>query len=188
MADRGQKNHASPDGGQSAGNARTQPALRRLTEAFAKRAIVKIYRALVRGVGLPAERTIDVPIGRAPYAPTGALYAATADGAPSRSVCRLLHEDHTRIQSIVEVRIITGRAHQIRIHMAAIGHPLVGDLLYVAGGVPAPLIAGQRPPLPGDCGYHLHATRLAFPHPTNGESVELFSPPPAALRKPDELG
>ncbi len=166
--------------------ARTQEALRRLTEAFAERRITKTYRALVQGVGLRAEQTVDVPIGRVDYPPTGHLYAATPDGAASKSVCRLLHEDRERLQSLLEVRILTGRAHQIRIHVAAIGHPLVGDALYVAGGGPAPLVRGRRAPLPGDCGYHLHATRLAFRHPASGNLVEIFSPPPPALLAPEE--
>jgi 23S rRNA pseudouridine1911/1915/1917 synthase len=166
--------------------ARTRDALRALTAAFAERRVTKLYRALVRGVGLPPEQQIDVPIGRVSYPPTGYLYAATADGAPSRSVCRLLHEDREQSQSLVEVRIVTGRAHQIRIHAAAVGHPLVGDPLYVAGGGPAPLVAASRAPLPGDCGYHLHAHRLAFRHPSSQQLVEIVSPPPPLLRTRSE--
>jgi 23S rRNA pseudouridine1911/1915/1917 synthase len=166
--------------------ARTPLALRRLTEAFSERRITKIYRALVQGVGLTDEQTIDVPIGRIDYAPTGKLYAAASGGAPSTSICRLLDEDAGQHRSLVEVRIITGRPHQIRIHMAAIGHPLVGDPLYIAGGLPTPLIPGNRPPLPGDCGYHLHAMRLTFHHPITNDPLNLFSPPPSPLRAPGE--
>ncbi len=166
--------------------ARTDEALRRMTSAFVERRIVKIYRALVAGVGLPSEQVVDVPIGRVPYAPTGELHAATGDGAPSKSIFRLLREDGERSESLAEVKIVTGRPHQIRIHAAAIGHPLVGDPLYIAGGGPAPLVAGRRAPLPGDCGYHLHAMRLAFAHPRTGEGLEVFSRPPPLLRTPDE--
>ena len=166
--------------------ARTQRALRRLTEEFTERSITKIYRALVQGVGLHDETTIDVPIGRIDYPPTGKLYAAAPDGAPSTSICRLLHENRDQQQSLVEVRIITGRPHQIRIHMAAIGHPLVGDPLYISGGGPAPLLVDRRPPLPGDCGYHLHAMRLAFRHPETHVLVDLFSPAPPSLQTPSE--
>lgn len=166
--------------------ARTQLALRRLSEAFTERRMTKVYRALVRGTGLPEEQTIDVAIGLIDYAPTRKLHAAARDGVPSQSICRRLHEDAERQRSVVEVRIVTGRAHQIRIHMAAIGHPLVGDPLYVAGGGPAPVIPGTRPPLPGDCGYHLHATRLAFHHPWSGALVDVASPPPSLLRTPSE--
>lgn len=166
--------------------ARTEEALRRLTAEFVERRIAKIYRALVAGVGLPSEQVVDAPIGRVPYPPTGKLHAATRDGAPSKSFFRLLAEDREHSQSLVEVRIVTGRPHQIRIHAAVIGHPLVGDPLYIAGGGPGPVVPGRRPPLPGDCGYHLHAMRLAFRHPRTGEDLEVFSPPPPPLRTPDE--
>ena len=84
--------------------------------------------------------------------------------------------------SLVEVRIATGRPHQIRIHMAAYGHPLVGDPLYAPGGGLKP----QAAALPGDAGYLLHAARLIFPHPVTGKDVELNSRPPSVLRMNSE--
>jgi len=168
--------------------ARTQLAARRLAASFAERRITKIYRSLVQGVGLPQENTIDVPIGCIDYAPTRKLHAATSDGAPSQSICRLVYADVAQCRSLVEVEIVTGRPHQIRIHMAAIGHPLVGDPLYVAGGIPAPLAPGLRAPLPGDCGYHLHAARLSFLHPESRETLDLSSSLPPMLRAPGESG
>jgi 23S rRNA pseudouridine1911/1915/1917 synthase len=166
--------------------ARTRGALRRLTEAFSERRIEKVYRALVQGVGLTDAMTIEVPIGRIDYAPIGKLYAASSGGVAAASICRLLREDHEHRTSLVEVRIITGRPHQIRIHMAAIGHPLVGDPLYISGGVPAPPRPGERAPVPGDCGYQLHATRLSFQHPETGRHMNLFSLPPPSLRLPSD--
>jgi 23S rRNA pseudouridine1911/1915/1917 synthase len=71
-----------------------------------------------------------------------------------------------------------GRPHQIRIHLAFIGHPLAGDPLYAAGGQPR--IA--QPGLPGDPGYWLHAKRLAFKHPLSGEQLDLTSPLPDSLQ------
>lgn len=166
--------------------ARRQGALRRLTEAFTERRVTKVYRALVQGTGLPEETTIEVPIGRVEYPPIGTLHAAKSDGAPSTSICRLLHEDREQRCSLVEVRIITGRPHQIRIHMATVGHPLVGDPLYTHGGLPLPLVPGRRAPLPGDCGYRLHATYLKFHHPTTDTLLSLFAPPPPILQTPSE--
>ena len=77
--------------------------------------------------------------------------------------------------SLVEVQIETGRPDQIRIHLAAAGHPLVGDPFYGAGGLPLP--DGRA--LPGDGGYLLHATRLEFPHPRTGARTIVECPPPA---------
>ena len=165
--------------------ARTRDSYRRMSRAFAERRVTKIYRALVSGVDFPTEISVDAPIGRVAYAPTRMLYAATPDGAPSLSVFRRMEERLTDGATLVEARIVTGRAHQIRIHAAAIGHPLAGDPLYASGGGPRPLVAG-RAPLPGDGGYHLHAMRVAFEHPTSGERVEILSPPPALLATSEE--
>ena len=80
-----------------------------------------------------------------------------------------------------------GRPHQIRIHMAAAGHPLVDDPLYTLGGVPKASAAGGEDgsgvgAMPGDCGYHLHSWRLAFAHPVTGGRVTVIAPPPAILQ------
>ena len=83
--------------------------------------------------------------------------------------------------SLLEVRIETGRPHQIRIHLAFAGHPLSGDPLYAAG-------AAIRNPeaLPGDCGYLLHAERLYFHHPTTGLALDIRCSPPPELETSGE--
>ncbi|HEY6020197.1 MAG TPA: hypothetical protein VIY48_09935, partial [Candidatus Paceibacterota bacterium] len=75
-------------------------------------------------------------------------------------------------------RIATGRPHQIRIHLASAGHPLVGDPLYGTGGVP---LQDTRA-VPGDPGYHLHAAELRFRHPRTGQEIKIECEPPELLR------
>jgi 23S rRNA pseudouridine1911/1915/1917 synthase len=79
---------------------------------------------------------------------------------------------------LCDVRIATGRPHQIRIHLAAAGHPLKGDPLYGAGGLPAP----DTHALPGDPGYHLHSAELSFRHPSTGRDLVIECEPPPLLR------
>jgi len=132
--------------------------------------VEKIYRALV--VGTPALGVIDVPIGLVPDRIVGQLYAASASGKKARS-----HVTAVR-NSIVEVRIETGRPHQIRIHLAAVGNPLVGDPLYGVGGIRAEGSTAR----PGDVGYHLHAWKLALAHPRTHERIAIEAPLPVSLR------
>jgi 23S rRNA pseudouridine1911/1915/1917 synthase len=79
-----------------------------------------------------------------------------------------------------EVRLNSGRPHQIRIHLASIGHPLVGDPLYGLTGRPLENLPG----LPGDGGYFLHAQYLKFPHPVSGEQINLEAALPAGFPNP----
>lgn len=166
--------------------ARSREALRTMTETFVERRITKVYRALVQGIDVPDTFVIETPIGPVDYPPIGLLHAATPNGRASRSEGRRIHVDPDTGNTLVEISIITGRPHQIRIHAAAFGHPLVGDPLYVAGGGPAPLIDGQRAPLPGDVGYHLHAYKVAFHHPTEDRDLTITAPPPFILQTPEE--
>ncbi len=151
----------------------TKVARRAVSAAWRAGQVEKEYRALISGVPERREWTIDTRIGLVPHPRLGRVHAAASEGKPAQSHVRLLAALGDR--SIVSVRIPTGRPHQIRIHLAAAGHPLLGDPLYVAGGVPGPEAA-----LPGEGGYRLHAWRLSLAHPAGGR-LEVECAPPAEL-------
>jgi 23S rRNA pseudouridine1911/1915/1917 synthase len=115
---------------------------------------------------------ITTPIGLAPHPRLGSVWSAAPgeqDALPAHSTLTLLEQG--RVADLVRVTIASGRPHQIRIHCAALGAPLLGDPLYRPGG-------GARPEgLPGDGGYRLHAWRLVLPRPP-GDPLELEASPP----------
>lgn len=156
--------------------ARSSAARRRLPGAWQAHAVRRVYRALATGRPKDDELVIDVPIGRVPHPLLGSVHGVAADGRSARSTVRVVARGTAA--SLVTVEIATGRPDQIRIHLAAAGHPLVGDRLYAAGGRP---FAGTTV-LPGAGGYHLHAERVEFPHPRTGELVVVTCLPPPALR------
>ena len=155
--------------------ARTQAARRAVAAEWRAGRVEKEYRALVSGIPRQARFAIDVPIGRVAHPRLGSVHAAMAGGKPALSHVDVLSSRGDR--ALVALRIPTGRPHQIRIHLAAAGHPLVGDPLYVTGGLP-----GSQPGLPGDGGYWLHAHRLALAHPATGARLALECAPPPELR------
>ncbi|GGS42805.1 RluA family pseudouridine synthase [Deinococcus knuensis] len=156
--------------------ARTGAAGAALSRAWREHEVQKVYRAL--GVGVPEWDTLDIrtPIGPVTHPRLGSVFAASADGKASRSVATV-RERRDR-STLFDVEIHTGRPHQIRIHLAAAGHPLVGDPLYGVGGGPLRGLPG----LPGDLGYALHAWTLRFRHPVTGQPVRVEAPPPPDLR------
>lgn len=156
--------------------ARTIQARKMLHRAFRQNEVIKIYRALAIGHPRNDSFTIDVPIGPLPHAGLGMVHAACAAGRRAVSHAKVLHK--RKDCSLLEVRIATGRPHQIRIHLAAAGHPLLGDPLYTSGGV---FKQGEQA-LPGSTGYFLHAHKLSLQHPVSGEPLEITCPPPPELR------
>ena len=124
------------------------------------------YLALARGAFSDDSGTVDLPIGRDEAAPT--KRAVTPDGQPSRTEYTVLERFLTG--ALLRIRPLTGRTHQIRVHMAAIGHPLFGDALY---GSPDDMLSR-----PG-----LHSAYLSLRHPVTGETLELAAPLPDDLEK-----
>jgi 23S rRNA pseudouridine1911/1915/1917 synthase len=147
-----------------------------LQAAFQRKETRKVYRTLCSGHPEAAAFAITAPIGEVPYAPLRLIHAAKDGGRPSESRVTVL--EHREDASLVEVEILTGRPHQIRIHLAWAGHPLVGDPLYGPGGTPLPGTTA----VPGDPGYLLHAHRLELAHPRTGKWITLICQPPPLLR------
>ncbi|PSN12866.1 RNA pseudouridine synthase [filamentous cyanobacterium CCT1] len=147
--------------------------------------IRKTYRALVGASDLPDVFTLTTAIGKVDHPVLGYVYAASPGGLPAYSEGKVIQR--TADSTLVEVTIRTGRPHQIRIHLAAAGYPLLGDPLYVSGGVPLPIAPDEdgQIPAPGDIGYHLHAYRLKLPHPRTQEPLQLVCPAPLVLRAPE---
>ncbi|MEB3224356.1 MAG: RluA family pseudouridine synthase [Synechococcus sp.] len=144
-----------------------------LTRQLREHQIAKIYHALIPAGDYPDQQTIQTPIGKVSHPTLGTIFAAKGDGLFARSEMRVLQRLENL--SLVEVQIFTGRPHQIRIHLAAMGYPLVGDPLYLPGGLPKIAEQDQRAALPGDCGYFLNAHHLKFTHPGQQKAVEFFS-------------
>jgi 23S rRNA pseudouridine1911/1915/1917 synthase len=137
--------------------------------------VQKIYRALAQGVALHDAYEIVTSIGLVPHPLIGSVWAASPGGKPSKSLAKVIAR--TASTTTFEVRLHSGRPHQIRIHLASIGHPLVGDPLYGVTGQPLEHLPG----LPGDGGYFLHAQFLEFQHPITGEQINLEAPLPSGF-------
>jgi len=150
--------------------AKSERAYTRMKSAFREREVDKRYHALVQGHPDPLRGTVDAPIDRHPQHQF--RFAVVHDGKPSITHYETL--EAFRAASLLDIRLETGRTHQIRVHMAAIHHPCVGDLTY-----------GADPTLAGRLGLQrqwLHARSLQFAHPRDGRRMSFDSAPPADLQ------
>ena len=145
-----------------------------LSRQFHDREVEKEYVALVWGV-VQAGRRIDEPIGRDPK---DRQKMSTRARRARSAVTRVTWARHLKGVSLLKVSIATGRTHQIRVHLSAIGHPIVGDATY--GGVRRRVAHDLRPVMRLERPF-LHSMRLSFTHPTDGRRVDFDSPLPPDL-------
>jgi 23S rRNA pseudouridine1911/1915/1917 synthase len=144
--------------------AKTNAVHRKLQAAIQKRQVRRIYRAWVRGKPLQEQFTIEGPIGRHPK--QRQKLAIVTGGRPAITHCSLTSSSHG--VSELRCKLDTGRTHQIRVHLASVGLPILGDPLY---GVPCADLPRQA----------LHAAELGFAHPVTGEDSTFVSPIPEEL-------
>jgi len=150
--------------------AKSESAYSALKAAFRERRVDKTYHALVQGHPDPSRGTVDAPIGRHPTSDW--KFAVVAAGKPSVTHYETL--EAFPAASLLEIELETGRTHQIRVHLAALRHPCVGDLTY-----------GADPVLAARLGLHrqwLQAVRLGFEHPATGQHVSFTSQYPDDLQ------
>src|ERR1035437_9122921 len=152
--------------------ARNAGAYRSLVAQLGERTVSRRYRALVLGEVDGESGVVDAPIGRSITSPT--RMAVSRKGKEARTRYRVEQRFTEPVPAtLLEATLETGRTHQIRVHLSAIGHPVVGDAVYSRGRT-LPGVTVSRP--------FLHAYALAFDHPVTGERMEGASPLPADLR------
>jgi 23S rRNA pseudouridine1911/1915/1917 synthase len=149
--------------------AKSERAYSALKAAFKQRTVTKGYHALVQGHPDPSRGTIDAPIDRHPRHDW--RFAVVSSGRPSVTHYEVI--EAFPAASLVDIRLETGRTHQIRVHFSALRHPCVGDMTYGADPTLAARLGVDR--------QWLHAVRLGFAHPADGRWVEFTSPYPPDL-------
>jgi 23S rRNA pseudouridine1911/1915/1917 synthase len=159
--------------------AKTLPAQTALVEMLSRHAVERQYEAVVAGL-LVAGGTVDAPLGR--HLGDRLRQAVRDEDDGKRAVTHYRLRERFRAHSLVQCNLETGRTHQIRVHLAHIHHPLVGDPLY-GGGLKLPKRAtpGLAAALRGFRRQALHAERLSFAHPVSGEPLSFTAPRPADM-------
>lgn len=144
----------------------------KMSEQIKNREVKKTYLALVRGIVAENEATIDMPIGRS--SKDRKKMAVTKNGKQAITHFKVLERFHTQKASytLLQIKIDTGRTHQIRVHMAEVGHPVIGDMIYSNGK--------NEFEVQGQC---LHALKLEFKHPITGKQMQLEAPIPTYLKE-----
>ncbi len=144
----------------------------KMSEQIKNREVKKTYVALVRGIVPEEEATIDMPIGRS--SKDRKKMAVTRNGKQAITHFQVLKRYHTQksCYTLLQIKIDTGRTHQIRVHMAEIGHPIIGDMVYSNGK--------NEFRVEGQC---LHAQKLEFKHPITGRLMQLEAPLPEYLKE-----
>ena len=161
--------------------AKSELAMRRLSESFAERDLERHYLALSWGLPEAMEGEVNTPIGRHP-ADRKRMAVVERGGKPAMTLYKVLRSWGTAC-ALVSCRLMSGRTHQIRVHMAHIGHPLVGDPVYLrrtpaaARGL-APTVRDALLAFPRQA---LHAASLGFRHPISGQALHFESSPPADM-------
>jgi 23S rRNA pseudouridine1911/1915/1917 synthase len=149
--------------------AKTDIARRKLAAQFQERTVEKVYLALLERAPQTRIGRIEAPIGRDPE--QRKRMAVMRGGRPAITEYTVMEDDFIEGQALVRIKLLTGRTHQIRVHMAFIGCPIVGDSVY---GFRKQRVSLKR--------HFLHAAELAFDHPTSGERLSFTSPLPTGLQ------
>jgi 23S rRNA pseudouridine1911/1915/1917 synthase len=158
--------------------AKNELSHRMLAQKFKSREVEKIYLSMVYGTPRQVEGRIDAPIGRDPINRTR---MSLRSPRPRTALTDYLILEAWGDFSLLQVRIHTGRTHQIRVHLASIGHPVVGDTVYGARRFKITASLAKRSAIEKLNRLFLHAARLSFSHPRTGQSMTFESPLPPEL-------
>ncbi|CAB4862438.1 unannotated protein [freshwater metagenome] len=151
--------------------ARTEEAFDSLSDQLADRTMGRTYLGLVEGHVVESRGVVDAPLGRSTRTPT--MMTVRSDGRPARTGYEVIQRlEKPRLQTLLRLRLDTGRTHQIRVHLSTIGHSVVNDSKY----------GHRRDKRLEQDRFYLHSAKLTFLHPVTGETVTTIAPMPDDLR------